>query len=37
MKSVTPQSNSRWAIDMTHLFTRQDGWCHLVAVIDCSD
>ena len=37
LKSVTPQSNSRWAIDMTHLFTRQDGWCHLVAVIDCSD
>jgi len=37
MKSVTPQANSRWAIDMTHLFTKQDGWCHLVAVIDCSD
>ncbi len=37
MKSATPQVNSRWAIDMTHLFTKQDGWCHLVAVIDCCD
>jgi len=36
-KSVAPQANSRWAIDMTHLFTKQDGWCHLVAVIDCYD
>jgi len=36
-KSVTPQANSRWAIDITHLFTKQDGWCHLVAVIDCGD
>jgi putative transposase len=36
-KSVTPQANSRWAIDMTHLFTKQDGWCCLVAVIDCCD
>lgn len=37
MKSVTSQANSRWAIDMTHLFTKRDGWCHLVAVIDCCD
>lgn len=22
---------------MTHLFTKRDGWCHLVAVIDCHD
>lgn len=37
MKSVSSQVNSRWAIDMTHLFTRKDGWCHMVAVIDCCD
>lgn len=29
--------NERWAIDTTHLFTRQDGWCHLTAIIDCCD
>jgi len=37
MKSVARQVNSRWAIDMTHVFTKQDGWCHMVAVIDCCD
>lgn len=37
MQSATEVSNRRWAIDMTHLFTKQDGWCHLVAVIDCGD
>jgi putative transposase len=37
MMSVAPHINSRWAIDMTHLFTAKDGWCHLVAVIDCYD
>ena len=37
MKSVTPQINSRWAIDMTHVFTQKDGWCNLVALIDCHD
>lgn len=37
LKSVAAQVNSRWAIDMTHLFTKKDGWCHLVAVIDCCD
>ncbi len=37
MKSVTPQVNSRWAIDMTHVFTQKDGWCNLVALIDCHD
>jgi putative transposase len=26
-----------WAIDTTHLFTRQDGWCHLTAIIDRCD
>ena len=37
MKSVTPQVNSRWAIDMTHIHVRETGWCHLVGVIDCCD
>lgn len=37
MKSVTGQINSRWAKDMTHVFTSKDGWCQLVAVIDCCD
>jgi len=34
---MTPQANSRWAIDMTHVFTQKDGWCNLVALIDCHD
>jgi len=29
--------NERWAIDTTHLFCGQDGWCHLTALIDCCD
>lgn len=37
LRSDTPLINHRWAIDMTHIFTKQDGWCHLVAVIDCCD
>jgi putative transposase len=27
----------RWAIDATHVFCGQDGWCHLTAIIDCCD
>ena len=27
--------DQRWAIDTTHLFCGQDGWCHLTAIIDC--
>lgn len=30
-------SNSRWAVDMTHIPCGSDGWGHLVAVIDCCD
>jgi hypothetical protein len=26
--------NVRWAIDATHVFCGQDGWCHLTAIID---
>ena len=29
--------NQRWAIDQSHLFCGQDGWCHLTAIIDCCD
>ena len=36
-KKVTPQPNSHWAIDIRHLLTKQDGWCQLASVIDCSD
>jgi len=37
IRSVTPQINSRWAIDTTHIFTAETGWCHMTAVIDCCD
>jgi len=36
-RSRAGRPNERWAIDTTHLFTRQDGWCHLTAIIDCCD
>ena len=35
--SRATRPNERWAIDTTHLFTQQDGWCHLTAIIDCCD
>ena len=35
--SRTTTPNARWAIDTTHLFTSQEGWCHLTAIIDCCD
>lgn len=34
-RASTP--DTRWAIDTTHLFCGNDGWCHLTAVIDCCD
>jgi len=37
LRSDTPLLNHRWAVDMTHIFTRKDGWCHLIALIDCCD
>jgi len=37
LRSDTPLINHRWEIDMTHIFTRKDGFCHLVALIDCCD
>lgn len=35
--SRTPQSNQRWAMDVTHIPCGRDGWGHLTAVIDCHD
>jgi putative transposase len=35
--SRATRPNERWAIDTTHLFCGQDGWCHLTALIDCCD
>jgi putative transposase len=36
-KSVASRSNERWALDATHIDCGQDGWGHLIAVIDCYD
>jgi putative transposase len=36
-RSVAPVSNSRWAIDLTHIYCGEDGWGHLAAIIDCHD
>jgi len=36
-RSRALQSNHRWAVDVTHIPCRQDGWGHLTAVIDCHD
>ena len=36
-RSRTTRSNTRWAMDMTHVACGRDGWAHLVAVIDCHD
>jgi putative transposase len=35
--SRVERPNTRWAIDATHVFCGQDGWCHLTAIIDCCD
>ncbi len=35
--SRATRPNERWAIDTTHLFTQQDGCCHLTAILDCCD
>jgi putative transposase len=36
-RSMTPRSNARWAMDVTHIPCGRDGWAHLAAVIDCHD
>jgi putative transposase len=37
IKSRCEKSNTRWAMDMTHIDCGADGWGHLSAVIDCCD
>jgi len=37
LRSRAPQSNYRWAMDVTHIPCGRDGWGHLAAVIDCHD
>ena len=37
LRSRAPQSNYRWAMDVTHISCGRDGWGHLAAVIDCHD
>jgi putative transposase len=36
-RSSCTASNTRWAMDMTHIYCGENGWGHLTAVIDCSD
>ncbi len=36
-RSVAPRSNTRWAMDVTHIPCGRDSWGHLAAVIDCHD
>jgi len=36
-RSIATESDSRWAIDITHIPCGRDGWGHLVALIDCHD
>ncbi len=37
MRSRTEASNTRWAMDVTHIPCGGDGWGHLAVVIDCHD
>lgn len=36
-RSRTNRSNERWAMDVTHINCGEDGWGHLVAILDCHD
>ena len=36
-RSRAEQSNTRWAMDLTHIHCGADGWAHLAAIIDCHD
>lgn len=36
-KSICEKSNTRWAMDLTHIYCGKDGWGHFAAVIDCHD
>jgi putative transposase len=37
VRSQAEKSNTRWAMDMTHIYCGSDGWGHFAGVIDCSD
>lgn len=37
MKSITANSNVRWATDLTSVWCGKDRWCTLALVIDCCD
>ena len=34
-QSVATRTHERWALDATHIECGEDGWGHLIAVIDC--
>jgi putative transposase len=36
-RSRTGASDTRWAMDLTHVPCGRDGWAHLAAIIDCHD
>jgi putative transposase len=36
-RSRCEESNTRWAMDLTHVYCGQDGWGHFAGVIDCGD
>lgn len=36
-RSRASRSDERWAMDITHIHCGEDGWGHLVAIIDCHD
>lgn len=36
-RSIASASNTRWAMDLTHIYCGTDGWGHLAAIIDCHD
>ena len=36
-RSQTVRSDARWAMDLTHIDCGDDGWGHLVAIVDCHD
>jgi putative transposase len=35
--SRSTRPNERWAIDASTVFCGSNGWCHLIAIIDCYD
>lgn len=37
IRSSCEKSNTRWAMDLTHIYCGSDGWGHLSEVINCSD